>query len=156
MKNLIKITTLITLMLLLLTNFSLGQETIKINRSRTLNLKEESQKSEVKIEITDEYNYLRIEINGHFNQGKTHLEIIDPEGNIKGQFTIKSETPAILGGKTTTTENVSASMLKSFRYPIKGDWKIKVTPTHANGNIKINIHEWHVLKLDYIGDRELK
>lgn len=115
------------------------KDQIDMKRNRILNFKNASKKSEVKINITEDQNWLDLKIESSFDSGTVLVEIIDPEGLKIGTYTVKTDEPVDLGENTTSHEQVSATFGKTFRYPKKGEWVIRALPTAATGWIAIDI-----------------
>lgn len=117
------------------------KDQIELKRNRVLHFENASKKSEVKINITEDQNWLGLRIQSNFNTGIVLVEIIDPDGEKIGTYTVKTDEPVELGENTTTNEQVSAQFDKSFRYPKKGEWIIRALPTAATGWIAIDINQ---------------
>jgi hypothetical protein len=115
-----------------------NQEFTEMESSKTLHFKNESKQAEVNIQVSEEYNFLLIEIQGTFQEGETLIELFDPNGNKKGFFTIKTETNITKGKNTSVMEMVSGKLAKHYRDPLKGDWLIRISPKMAVGYININ------------------
>ena len=114
-----------------------GQDQTKIVRSRSLELKNESKNTEVKVNVSKEYNYLRINVGCNLRQGEVHIRIFDPSGELKRNLTIKTGSNLSKGDNTTIQESVNGEIEKAFRNPTDGDWTIRVEPTDATGNVGI-------------------
>ena len=108
----------------------------------------ESKKSDVKITITDEYNYLGISIRSKFIKGTVVVEIIDPKGEKQGSYTLKTEETVVLGDNTTSGEEVSGEFDKYFRLPLNGEWIIRAVPTMATGNIQLVLTQRYIRRTD--------
>jgi hypothetical protein len=128
------------------------KDDINIQRTRHLNFNNESKKAEVKINMTDDYNYLGIMMRGWINTGCLEIELIDPNGNIKGKYTLKSDVSVVTGDKTSTTETVTGEMDKRFSYPIKGEWIIRAIPSSATSGLVITIDQQYHDRLAPIDD----
>ncbi len=134
-----------------------NQEFTEMESSKTLHFKNESKQAEVLINVSDEFNFLLIEIQGTFKEGETLVELFDPKGVKKGYFTIKTETNISKGNNTTIMEMVSGKLAKHYRDPVKGDWLIRISPKMAVGYININSTlvynpRINVLEMDQIRD----
>jgi hypothetical protein len=127
-----------------------GQGAFKLARNRVLDYTNESKKSELKVSMTEEYNYLRIRILSTIFNGGTKLEICNPKGEVVGSYTVKADDEVVLGEQTKTSESVQGELTKSFRFPIKGDWIIRAMPTAATGNVLIEIYQEFYPNLDRI------
>jgi len=115
------------------------KDQIKLERSRRLDFSNASKKSEVKINMTEDHNWLHLKISSNFSTGAVVVEIIDPNGEKRGTYTIKTDDPVELGENTTTAEHVNAELAKDFRYPQNGEWIVRAIPTSATGWIVIEI-----------------
>ena len=124
------------------------KDDITINRSRSMAFQNESKKSEVKITMTDEYNYLGISIRSKFIKGTVVVEIIDPKGEKQGSYTLKTEETVVLGDNTTSGEEVSGEFDKYFRLPLNGEWIIRAVPTMATGNIQLVLTQRYIRRTD--------
>jgi hypothetical protein len=126
------------------------QETLSIQRSRRFDFDDESTVAETKIKATDEYNALLIAVATSLNQGSIVVDILDPKGVKQGTFTLVADEPSVVGGKTKYTGSVAGQMQKQFRFPIKGEWIIRATPTTAKGFVDLRIEQRFIPNLDYI------
>jgi len=147
MKNFSKtITAAIAIILFILPNSSFAQEQVKFDLTRQISLKNESAKSEVKVKISEAYNFLQLDILCQLRKGEINLEITDPNGNKKGEFSVKTN----FGDSSTTTEIVNGSWMKSFKHPLNGDWVIKLTPKSATGEVHIVSRMKFIPQIDMI------
>lgn len=122
------------------TGVASDREQLKINRASSLRFDNESEKSEVKINMTADYNFLQIQIASNFESGKMTLELIDPKGEKRGSFNLITDDPIVVKGKNTTSrEMVSGNLNKEFRNPLAGEWIIRAIPVDATGSINISI-----------------
>jgi hypothetical protein len=116
------------------------REQLKITRASMLRFDNESEKSEVKINMTADYNLLQLQIVGNFESGKVTLELIDPKGEKRGSFNLKTDDPIVVKGKNTTSKDmVSGNLNKEFQNPLPGEWIIRAIPVNATGSINISI-----------------
>ncbi len=137
MKTLIRNTACLLIILLAANLTSTGQEYIKLEHSKKLQLNNESSGQIIRINVTDAYNYLRIKVEGQFTMGSLLIELINPSGNISRNFTIEAG-----GGHTSDIRpdravTVSGQMQKAFRNPEKGTWQVRITPKKASGSFRI-------------------
>jgi hypothetical protein len=131
------------------------KEYTEMENSKTLHFENESTRAEVKIKLTDDFNFMLIQIHGSFEKGETLIELFDPKGDKKGFFTIKTETTITKGKNTTLMEIVHGKLEKHFREPLKGDWLIRISPKNAFGFINVSSTliynpQIQVLELDQI------
>jgi hypothetical protein len=136
MKKNIKISLLAFLLVMALGNIGFAQEHVKLERNKTVHLKNESNITLVQVNVSKEFNFLKFVIRSQFTSGEVVVELMDPDENIKGNYTIKSDknTP---GKNTSVSESVTGEMEKAFRNPTPGDWTIHIKPTNATGKIEI-------------------
>ena len=150
MKKLIKSTACLIILLLGVSVTSSGQEYIKLERSKTLQLSNESSENEIIVKVTDEYNYLRIKTEGEFTKGSILIELIDPSGNISRNFTIDAGNNDSAKVRPDRMGAVSGQMQKAFRNPDKGNWLVRITPGEATGNLRIYSIEIYNPRTDLI------
>jgi hypothetical protein len=124
------------------------KDEISINRSRKLEFVNESKKSEVKITMTDEYNYLGISIRSQFSKGTVMVEIYNPKGEKQGTYTLKTEETVVLGDNTSSGEEVTGSFDKYFKLPLTGEWVIRAIPTAATGSIQLILNQKYIRRTD--------
>ncbi len=117
------------------------KDAVRLNRSVKSFYQKESKKSELKINMTEDHNQLRISINSRFSEGGVVVEIIDPKGEKQGNFTLKRDEAIVSGENTTSSEVVEGQFTKLIRFPIKGEWIIRSLPTAATGNMEIEISQ---------------
>jgi hypothetical protein len=120
------------------------KDLVSIQRKALLTFKGESKISEVKIKMTDEYNFLKIMISSNFRAGQITVELLDPKGEKRGEYNLKSNELIITGDNTTIQEEVSGNLQKDFSNPLKGEWIIRAVPVAAEGTINVMIiQEFH-------------
>ncbi len=156
MKNSVKITTSILILIFSFSSFGFSQEEVRIQKSKTLMFDGESKKAEVKVKSTSEYNYLRLSLACSLLEGDVTIEIINPKGEREGMFTVKSDKTTSIGNKTTVEETVNGTMHKTFSKPLHGDWIIRATPSGAKGKVNYNIAQGFEPRIDIINIREIK
>jgi hypothetical protein len=150
MKTLIKITAILFVSMLAISSTCFSQEYIKMERQKHLRFEKESETLEVKIKVTDEYNFFKVKIECTVTEGEIQLELLDPKGNLKGNFTIKTDSNLKTGKRTTVEESVRGSLEKTFRYPLIGDWIIKIKPNEAKGDMSIGSLLYYHPKADML------
>lgn len=136
MKKTIKIASLI-LFLFSLHSIGFGQEHLKLERMYSVAYDNESEPTEFEIDVTEEFNFLSIEIGCHISQGKILLEFIDPKNNEIRSLTIITVPSKTKGKKTTYNENARGKFEKGIRNPMVGKWLVRITPENAIGETKI-------------------
>ncbi len=122
------------------TGFALpDNEKVSTQRKATLTFKGESKPSEVKVKVTEEEGYLKIMVHSSFESGSVSVELIDPKGENRGKYTLKTDDLIVTGDKTTVREEVTGDMQKDFVDPLKGEWIIRAIPVAAEGKIDVMI-----------------
>ena len=126
-----------------------SQESLSIIRHRRFQFDDESTIAETKIKATDEFNTLLISIATGLDKGTIIVDILDPKGVKQGSYTLVADEPTVVGGKTKYSGSVNGQIQKQFRYPMKGEWIIRATPTNAKGSVNIMIEQKFVPNLEY-------
>jgi len=135
MKKSVKITTIILAMIFGFSLMSFGQDEVKIKRTQKLNFVDESKKAEIKVDVTEVYNYVVFNIHCHLSQGEVNVQVFDPNGDKQGNFTVKADDGVVSGNKTKSESSVQGQMAKVFGEPLKGEWKIIAMPKSAKGDL---------------------
>ncbi len=127
-------------MLLLLTSNafsqSQGQQDCECNAttlSRNIELDGSSDTEDIKIEVSDETKKMFIGVNSTIESGYLTVEIYDPSGNKKGNFSVESQVKS----SDKKREQVCGQMQKQIEDPEKGTWRVKLIPKNAVGKIHI-------------------
>ena len=131
------------------------QDAVKFKRNRSLDFSNESKKSEIKIVSTTEYNYLIIKVWCSLFNGNALLEIIDPKGDVKGTFKIKSDDTVVMGDQTKTNGTVVGEMEKIFSEPIPGEWIFRAKPSTAKGHLELTIYQGYEPEVNMLYLRNL-
>jgi len=105
----------------------------KMERSNELFFKEESTISEVQISVTEEFNFLSLKIECRLKSGELLVEILNPKGEIKGNFTVINNNVVTKGKNTQSKETVVGHIEKQFRTPSTGNWLVRIKPKNATG-----------------------
>ncbi len=149
----------IMIILLVISSIGLAQEAPKANssqgyskleRSNSLLFKNESKISEVQVSISDEYNFLSLNIVCSLTAGELLVEVVNPKGEIKGNYTVINNSVITMGKNTESKETVNGQMEKRFRNPSIGNWIVRVKPKNATGSAKIFSTLIHHPKADYM------
>jgi len=90
----------------------------------------DTRSEDIIITVQDHTPILDLVIEGTINSGKLNVVLVDPNGNSYGNFTIEEE-------ESDQKEVSTSEMIKSFKEPILGDWKVKISTVNASGKIKI-------------------
>ena len=117
------------------------KDQVSIQRKANLRFSGETKVSEAKIKMTGDYNYLMIALHGGLMSGSVTVEMIDPKGEIRGKFSLKTDDLVITGDKTSIQQMVNGDMQKDFRMPLSGEWIIRATGVTAEGVIDIVINQ---------------
>ena len=78
MKQSVKITASILVMIFAFSGLSFGQDQVQINRTKKFKFNEESSELSVKIVSSNEYNYLKLNIQCQLYTGTVKVEVFDP------------------------------------------------------------------------------
>ena len=151
MKKSMKISVIILTLFFGYSLVGFGQDEVRINKSKRLTFEGESQKAEIKVISSSEYNVLQLNIACQLSKGEIKVEIVDPLGNNRGNFTVKSEDQIVKGNNTIAESQVSGQMAKAFSKPILGDWIVRAIPSSAVGTMNLNIAQAFEPKVDLIG-----
>jgi len=127
MKTIISIHT-VFLITLMLTGISGNCQNSQLSSSKIVEFHAEATPTEIKVSVTDEFNYLRFYIQGFFEEGEVEFKIFDPNGISKGGFIIKTDSDVKKGMATSIKSSVTGKMSKSYRNPEKGNWLIQIKP----------------------------
>ena len=127
----------VLIFLLALSNISNAQRYAKMDQSNSLSLNKESEVKEVQIKVSDEFNFLALKVECELTDGVLLVEILDPKGDIKENFSVVKNHVMTNGKSSLSGENVNGQIEKYFRNPIPGTWIIKITPNNASGKVKV-------------------
>ena len=78
------------------------------------------------IDVTEDYNYLKILVKANVHKGNLLCEILDPLGKVIRK--IKIETSANTGNHDNFNSMMLGEMQKSIRMPEKGKWMVQLSP----------------------------
>jgi len=137
MKNAIKKTFGTAILAMVFGIFSFGQDYLKMEGLKELQFQNETVSADVVIPVTEEYNYLRINVEGYIENGEFLCEIIDPKGEVKRNFSILYYNEDTAGNNTGIQGEVKGEMEKAFRNPDSGKWKVRITPKKAHGQVVV-------------------
>lgn len=118
-----------------------------LNRSITLN--QTSQKKEIPLDIVSNTELIRFEIDCELYYNELSIEIMDPNGNSIGNFTVENmrkykKGQKAISGQDEYNEIVTGQIYKVVR-SIEGKWKIVVKPK-MEVSAKINIRITQTIK----------
>lgn len=117
-----------------------------------------SKEATFNIDVTEGYNYLKIQVKAMVQKGNLLCEILDPKGKVVRE--IKIETSENTGNHQNYNSQMKGEMQKSFRMPDKGIWKVRLSPDKSVAFVTVeHMLAFHpkvdVLELEQI-DAELK
>ena len=141
MKTLVKLIAGTLTMIILFTNLSFGQGTV-LNLKRSISLSGDSKTEEIEIKVEDETLNLNISIKSTVKVGGLTIEIYDPNGVKRGNFSVGSQLnlnrrSSGLKDSKSKNEVVNGQIEKKVKEPIVGNWIIKIIPNKAKGSVSI-------------------
>lgn len=136
MKKSIQLTLSILLLSIIYTNHTSAQERTSFNIHKTIDLRNESQISEIKIEMNEEECRFNLKINSMVQGGEVTIEIYDPNKKKQGNFSVGCEIQS-----DNSKETVNGMITKLIENPELGDWKIKIIPRKATGKVAIQFSQ---------------
>ncbi|UII22314.1 hypothetical protein [Fulvivirga ligni] len=111
-------------------NFVYPSSPATLSTSRGIEFKDDSKVEEVAITIDKETNDFTLEIKSRVTRGSVTIEIYQPDGDILGHFSVATQI-------SSKSEIVNGNYVKTLLSPQEGDWKIKIIPNKASGEIAI-------------------
>lgn len=117
--------------------FNSAQEYALMERSNNLTYNGESNISEIQVSVTDEFNLLTVKVDCKLIEGELLVEVINPNSEVKGNFTVIKSGVFSKGNNTQSEETVVGQIEKHFRNPIAGIWIIRLSPKNATGSASI-------------------
>ncbi len=126
-------------------NFLFGQDETKLNIQKLIKLNNESEVKEVLIAVQDSVKTLMILVSSNIQAGDVTIEIYDPLGEKHGSFSIgcqpvmfnKSAYPKGKSTYITNADRAYGNLSRSTINPVKGEWKLKITPKNATGSVNL-------------------
>ena len=104
-----------------------------VTLNRSIQFDGSSDTEDIKIEVADATKKLYVSINSTIKSGHLTVEVYDPKGNKKGNFSIESQVKS----SNKKKELVCGQMQKQIDDPIKGNWVIKLIPNNVAGDVSI-------------------
>ena len=104
----------------------------KISLQRSIRLDKDSKPEEVIINIKPNTLQIDIYIRSSISEGRLLIELYDPNDTRQGNFTLGTQLSSV------KNEVVNGIFQKSLKEPQSGNWKIKISPTEASGEIRIS------------------
>lgn len=132
-----------------------------INLKRVINLESDSKSKTVTINIEENTLSFYLTIESTIHSGELMIEIYDSQDIKQGNFSVGTQLNTTekdvsgnaniakalrkqgnysSGTQTITSggESVYGNIVKSLRDPKPGKWEVKIIPTNAKGNVRIN------------------
>lgn len=103
----------------------------KVNLERTIMLEKDSKPEEIIINIKQKTQRFELMINSSVSYGKLTIEVFDPNDTKQGNFTVGTQL------NSQKKEMVNGNIRKSLNEPQIGNWKVKIIPSDATGQIRI-------------------
>jgi len=97
MKNTIRKSFGTIVLLLAIASVAIAQDYLKMEGSKIFGFKKESSASTAVVNVTKEYNYLKIHVEGYVQMGEIFCEILGPSGEVKRTFNLISNDEVIKG-----------------------------------------------------------
>ena len=101
-------------------------------KTRTIELDDSSDKETITVDVSEDVNKMHLNINSNVKSGYLTVELYDPKGNKKGNFSIESQSKS-----SKTKEQVCGQMQKYIEDPIEGKWTVVLVPKKVVGNVSI-------------------
>ncbi|MCK9638760.1 MAG: hypothetical protein M0R39_02535 [Prolixibacteraceae bacterium] len=98
---------------------------------RTIRLEKDSKPEEVIISIKQKTQKFELMIMSSVTYGKITIEVYDPNDTKQGNFTVGTQL------NSEKKEMVNGNIRKRLNEPQAGSWKVKIIPSEATGNIRI-------------------
>ncbi len=142
MKKMVKLVSATLLAILIFAGFAMGQnENTLIKLNRNIRLNGDSEKEEVKVEVNEKTKLFILKIRSDIRAGALTIEISDPNGEKKGNFSVGSQLNMSMKNrkeKNSKKETVHGEINKIFKEPLTGNWIIKIRPSKSHGIVRIN------------------
>lgn len=101
--------------------------------NRRIILDDESTSREILIEAQKSTKMFQLKVECEIFDGELQIEIYDSENQKLGNFSIGKQIES-----EKVKESVGGRISKSIKDPIPGNWKVKISPKNASGNISIS------------------
>ena len=142
MKKMVKLVSATLLAMFIFAGFAMGQnESTLIKLNRNIRLNGDSEKEEVKVEVNEKTKLFILKIRSDIRAGALTIEISDPNGEKKGNFSVGSQLNMTIKnskGENSKKETVHGEINKIFKEPLTGNWIIKIIPSKSHGIVRIN------------------
>ncbi len=109
-----------------------------VSLNRTIELNGSSDQESIIIDVPKGTSKMHVSINSIIKSGYLTVELYDPKGNKKGNFSIESQL-----NSTKKKDQVCGQMQKHIEDPLKGKWIVLLVPNKVIGDISIctSLHE---------------
>ena len=104
-----------------------------ITLNRTIEFDGSSEAENIIIDVSEDTGKMHVGINSTIKSGFLTVELYDPKGNKKGNFSIESQQNT----NDKKKEMVCGQMQKHIDDPMKGKWVILLTPSKVKGDVSI-------------------
>jgi hypothetical protein len=104
----------------------------KVNLKRSIMLEKDSKPEEITINIQQKTLQVDIFISSSVTEGRLLIELYDPNDTKQGNSTLGTQL------NSEKREVVNGIFQKSLKEPQPGNWKVKIFPSEASGNINIS------------------
>lgn len=127
------------------------------NIKKELEVKKSSKEKVLTVEVLKDRKVMMLNVSCNVFHGSIGVEIYDPLGKKKGGFLVRNDVKKskesrklfvdiikeFFSGvkKNSTTKNANGMMDKTFHFPQKGEWKIKIIPKKASGHVSISANQ---------------
>jgi hypothetical protein len=142
MKKMAKLVSATFLAMLIFAGYAMGQnENTLIKLNRNIRLNGDSEKEEVKVEVNEKTKLFFLKIRSDIRAGALTIEISDPNGEKKGNFSVGSQINMSMKNRKeedSKSETVHGEINKIFKEPLTGNWIIKIIPAKSHGIVRIN------------------
>jgi len=116
-------------------NFNYSSEETDFVLTKRVHLDNNSGSKDMVIAVTDNTPELLLSVECNLESGILAIEIYDPKGNKRGNFSVKGDNS---NDKSGWSEVVEGFINKRFTNPLRGDWTIKFISKKVTADIIIN------------------
>ncbi|WP_299116638.1 hypothetical protein [uncultured Winogradskyella sp.] len=100
--------------------------------NRTIQFDGSSEQQAIIIDVSKDTNKMHVSINSTVKSGYLTVELYDPKGNKKGNFSIESQV-----NTSEKKEQVCGQMQKHIEDPVNGKWTVLLVPNKVIGDVSI-------------------
>lgn len=104
---------------------------------RNIRLEKHSKEETITLSIVKDTKAMELKITSLVFAGKLTIEIYDSNNKKQGRFSVGTQL------NIKDAETAKGKITKSLIEPEVGDWKIKIIPENADGQIKIQTMTYH-------------